>query len=106
MNEELKTDTIKPVFIGNGNVQFGGILYHIKYIKPMSVGVDRTFECLLEAIRRHDPISYYMVCVDMVTGHSKQFNVKSYKTFQLPEEDAEKYGIKERVVQLIDVEFE
>lgn len=106
MNEELKTNVIIPVFIGNGNVQYGGILYHIKYIKPMSVGGGRTFEGQFETIREHGPISYYMVCVDMVTGHSKQFNVKSYKTFQLPEEDAEKYGIKERIVQLIDVEFE
>lgn len=106
MNEELKTNAIKPVFIGNGNVQYGGILYHIMYINPMSIGVGRTFEGLFETIREHGPISYYMVCVDMVTGHSKQFNVKSYKTFQLPEEMAEKYGIKERVVQIIDVEFE
>ena len=100
----MKTNAIKPVFIGNGNIQYGGILYHVKYIKPMPVS--REFEGQFETISEHGPISYYMVCVDMVTGHSKQFNVKSYKTFQLPEEQAEQYGIKERVVQLIDVEFE
>lgn len=100
----METETIKPVFIGNGTVQHGGALYHIKDIQPMTVS--RAFESPLEAIRRHEPLGYYMVCVDIVLGYSKQFVVKSYKTFQLPEEMAEKYGIKERVVQLIDVEFE
>lgn len=100
----MNTEAIKPVFIGNGTVQVGGSLYYIEDIQPMAVS--RAFESPLEAIRRHEPLGYYMVCIDIVLGYSKQFNVKSYKTFQLPEEDAEKYGIKERVVQIIDVEFE
>lgn len=104
MNEELQTNTIKPVFIGNGTVKYGGSLYHIKEIRPMTVS--QVFESQIEIVHTHDPLGYCMVCVDMIIGGSRQFNVKSYKTFQLPEEDAEKYGIKERVVQLIDVEFE